>query len=292
MNIAEMYKTIKDGEDDNFFIHPHLVDGLSIVRPVKLVDKDTWLSASKVPGMCERSIIIAHRLKVEFVDSRGPEDRWLADRGTYLHSMFQDKWLGPLKMLMGGWQCPHCSHVHTSNGSSEVTFDNSVICPDKCEKCGKKNDVRWNPFKFMEPWCRNEDVMVRGPCDGLLVVPFGGLEILDLKTVKNMAGVKRAPRENHVKQLHWYMDPSGIRRGRIVYMDPGAKKFSEAFVEHLVEFDNGLVQSEKERVLALREALKEENQDKPPPACKWGGQLPYGPCECTQLESLWASHGH
>jgi len=291
MNIAEMYETLKRGEDENFFLHPHIADGLRSVRSVKLVGPDTWLSASKTPNMCERAIIIAWRLQVEMADIRSAEDRWLADRGTYLHSMFQDKWLGPLKLLMGGWKCPHCSHVHTSDGKNEVTFHNATLCPDECESCGKKNDVRWEPFQFQEPWCRNHDVLVRGPCDGLLVVPFGGLEILDLKTVKNIASVKRAPRDSHVKQLHWYMDPAGIRKGRIVYMDPGAKRFSEAIVEHLVEFDNNLVSLEKEKVLGLREALKEENKDRPPPACKWGGQLPYGPCECLQLEGLWASHG-
>jgi len=239
--------------------------------------------------MCERAMVLAWRLKVQMVDERTIEDRWFADRGTYLHKMFQDQWLGPMKMLMGGWQCPHCGHLHTADGESEVTFDNAILCPDRCESCKKEIDPRWEPMRFHEPWCRNHDVLVRGPCDGLLVLPYGGVEILDLKTVKNVSGVKRAPRDDHVKQLHWYMDPHGVRKGRIVYMDPGAKSFSTAIVEHIVNFDHELAHREKERVVGLRETLKDESRR--PPACRRGGQSPYGPCECVQLEGLCARRG-
>jgi hypothetical protein len=223
------------------------------------------------------------------VDERSVQANWMFDRGSALHRMLQEVWLGPLGLIMGGWRCPFCGHLHTSDGAEEVTFENAVKAPKACAACKKENRPKWDPFIFVEPWCRNHDLKVRGPCDGILVMPGGALEIFDLKSTSSLSPVRRAPRPAHVRQLHWYMNPHGIKRGRIVYLDPGQPKFEKAMVEHVVEFDSRLMQREKAKVRGLRKALKEEAG--PVPACPNGGRSTYGECECVQLEVLWARHG-
>jgi hypothetical protein len=282
-------------------LHPLLTEFLYDSSTKKIPGPDDWLPASGVPTWCPRWHVMAWRLgHRESVRELDAQSRWAMDRGTALHRTFQELWMGPMGWILGGWRCPHCGHLHTSGSEpnkpeplidgwkSPVTPKNAVVMPERCETCDHKSS-KFDPFRFEEPWCRNEAERVRGPCDGILNLPAHAIEFFDLKTTSGLKWVRKEPRIKDVIQLHWYMDTYDIRRGRIVYINPGEKRFEDAVVEHVFSFDTNLMTREKRKIRGLREALKEESR--PVPACPYGGKLPYGDCACVELAVTWASRG-
>lgn len=299
MSLFDVIETAHASRDAHEYLHPLLTEFLYHVRTKPLPGPDDWLPASGVPTWCPRWHVMAWRLGVrEVVQELTAEARWRMDRGTALHRTFQELWLGPMGWLYGGWKCPNCGHLHTSNSEpgkpeplidgwkSPVTPENAVVMPERCETCNFKSS-KFDPFRFEEPWCRNAVEKVRGPTDGILKMPAHAVEFFDLKTTGSLEYVRLRPREKDVLQLQWYMDAYDIRRGRIVYINPGGKRFEDSMVEHVISFDTNAMTREKRKIRALREALK--NEARPVPACPHGGKLPYGDCQCVELESKWAN---
>lgn len=294
MSLKSAIDEISRVRSDNEWLSIVLQEALHSERTVPALKHDDWLSVSKIAYLCPRQQVIASRLGVELVDEWSAQARWRADRGTAIHHVFQEMWLGPLKLLLGGWRCPKCTKVYGADENGEVWPSTAIVCPDLCEACGQKWR-RQEPFHFVEPYSIDTQLKVRGRIDGLLRLPGYYPEVIDLKTTHFIGSegkpwsVVRNPRISDVKQLHWYMDSTQCRRGRVIYMDPAAERIEDAIVEHKVSFNPSLLHREREKVRVLREALKEEGR--PVPACPYDRKLPFGDCPCTQVESLWASAG-
>jgi len=276
---------------DHEWLKDVLAEALHSERKVPAMKADDWLPTSRVPALCPRMHVIASRLNLELTDEWDAQARWRADRGSAIHHVFQELWLGPLKLLLGGRKCSKCGHKHGTDGNGDVWPSTSIVCPEKCDKCSNKWR-RQDPFQFIEPHAIDKPLKVRGRIDGLLRLPGYYPEVIDLKTTHFLGSeakpwsVYRRPRINDVKQLHWYMDSVQCNRGRIVYMDPAAERVEDALVEHKVSFNPSMMHREKEKVRVLREALAEEAR--PVPACPNDRKLPYGDCPCVEVESLWS----
>ena len=287
---------------DNLWLQHRIMESLVRTREV-IVSPDMWLSPSVLAGWCPRAWVMAYRMDIPLLDEIGPDNLWWMDGGTAHHTLFQEWWMGPAKIIKGGWKCPSCLHVEGIDPSDmlpvhshgeeiihKVTVESAVHCPDECPECGYKPTWR-EPFKYVEPILYDADLRVVGWSDGILDWgPFDD-ELWDLKTKASTDGMKwvrEAPDEGNVKQLNWYLDMAQMEHGRLVYLDRGSKHLVDAFIEHPVVRDPLLMAKEKEKVIAFREACK--NPESSLPACPDGGRTRFGPCQCRELESAWKDY--
>ena len=304
----DIFKAVREAREEKGSLVPMLVESLVRSDLKAPPGPKSWLGVSRGPTLCPRAMVMAHRLKVQLVDEVDLKGRWNMDRGTGLHVVVQELWLGPMGFLLGGWQCPRCAHIHGGVEGDDrdglvvttVTFLSAVPMPEECEKCRLQNG-KWHRFRFIEPEFRDGRLLVSGKCDGLLHMAPNPIEILDLKTTgtdfdKNytlrdgtyIPSLREAPRKNDVGQLQWYLDAANLNTGRLLYLNPGADSVETAMVEHKVAFDPVYMHGQKEKMRGLREALEEESR--PVPACPYEGAGPYGgECSCVEVAVLWAS---
>lgn len=290
MGILDVADEVRRFRADHQWIHPLLMKHLHTRRTRKLPGPRDWIAASRAPLWCGRFHVMAYRMGMKVVDDDlGPQDHWRMGRGTAMHSVFQEGWFGPAGWLKGGWKCPKCGHIHGMGEGKEVTVKSSVFLPSKCDECSVKPG-RWNQFTFVEPYVRDNVSLVRGRTDGVLKLPGHKEELFDLKIVTDLSRIKsKGARDFDVRQLHWYLGPSGMRLGRMVYVNPGAKKLEEAIVEVQIDFDPMILWEEREKIRVIREAIQESAR--PLPSCPHDRALPWGKCPCVELEAFWRSHG-
>jgi len=285
----------------DLWLQPRIMEAIVQTREVH-VDADMWLSPSILAGWCPRAWVIAQRVGVPLLDEIGPDNRWWMDGGTAHHTLFQEMWMGPARIIKGGWECPSCLHVegydpddkteilsHGESYTDKVTPRSSVLCPKVCPACGHKPTWR-SAFRYIEPLVYDLELKVAGLSDGVIDWgPYGG-ELWDLKTKSSTDGmgwIKEAPDEGNVKQLNWYLGLAGMKYGRLVYVDRTSKHLADAFVEHQIVFDPEMMLKEKEKVSVFREAAK--NPESSIPACPDGGRTRFGACQCRELEDSWKS---
>jgi len=307
MAIMDLVARIREARDERTGIIPVLMGSLARSDIRDPPGPRSWMGVSRIPTLCPRALVMAHRLGIKLSDSVDLKGRWNMDRGTAFHIVTQELWLGPTGYFLGGWQCPRCGHTHGGvpgvgiDGEAVITvrFDTAVPMPEKCVGCELKNG-KWHRFRFVEPELRDHDLLVMGKGDGLFHLPPGPVEVLDIKTTgtdfdktyTSRSGVyspslREAPRKTDAGQLQWYLDVAGLRTGRILYLNPGAADIETAMVEHEVAYDPVYMHREKEKVRGLREAL--EDRSKPVPPCPYDGAGAYGECQCVEVAVLWAS---
>lgn len=290
MSLGDIIAAAREDLRENQWLHPMLMQKLCSHEVKKTPGPGDWISASKAPTWCPRNHVIAYRLGLEMVDDIDADGHWRMDKGSAIHSVLQDYWLGPMGVLKGGWKCYQCARIMHAGEGDKVTPETAVRMPKECWYCGFQPN-RWDRLSFVEPWCYYDKwgIKVRGRTDGVIVLPPYPDEILDIKSTGSLRFVLEEPRDGDVKQVHWYMASCDIKRARLFYIDPGAKELAGAVVEHQVFFDEHLFQAEKEKMIGLQKALLEAEEEVPD--CPYGGEGPFGPCACTEVEVLWSSHG-
>lgn len=307
MGLLDIIEAVRDMRRERDTLGPMLMESLA-KRDIKKAPKaDTWFGPSRLPTLCPKAIVLAHRLDVDLLDEVTLKARWRIDRGTAFHMIMQELWLGPMGYLLGGWQCPRCAHIHggvpgvdrDGDECITVTFASAVPMPEGCEKCQLKAG-KWKRFRFVEPEFKDHDLLILGMSDGLLHMAPNPLEVMDIKTTGTpldkssttregvfIPSLREAPRENDASQLQWYMDASGTRSGRLVYMSTTAETLDIA--EHKVAYNPAYIHAQKEMIRGLREALKEKSRPVPP--CPFDGKGSYGECNCVEVAMFWARSG-
>lgn len=299
MALGNVVSAVRELRDERRWLHPLIMERL-VKREIKKAPGPTdWIGVSRLPNWCPRAHVMAHRMDLPLIDEIEPIGAWRMDRGTAMHMVIQELWLGPTGFFLGGWRCPKCAHVHgATNGS--VTFASSVPMPGKCEKCDLPNG-KWTRFQFVEPEMRDTELLVRGNCDGILHLAPHPYEILDIKTTEDIdkeirrrdgtvvPSIREHPNPDHVLQLQWYLDFSGYHTGRLLYVSMGAKDIADAIAEHPVAYDPRVMHAEKEKVRAIRQALQDPSR--PVPDCPVAGKGKYGECSCVEVAMLWARRG-
>lgn len=275
------------------------------------VSADMWFSPSQLASMCHRAYALAAYKNVPIVKEFDVNSRWRMDLGTGGHAVAQDLWVGPTKMLLGGWRCPSCGKVdgvspddspvwwRGGERREKVTLASSLPLPKECRFCHFMPSGAAR-FSFVEPLLFDKYYKVSGRCDGFLHPSIDVYEVVDFKFVGTLYHVRRNPYPQHIIQLFWYMWMAKVYRGRIIYIDRTAKKFRDAWVEHSIEFDDYFMDSERRMLNDLRNCIQEREQFQGDwrqnprfPVCRYGGKSPYGgPCECVALEASGHGHGH
>jgi CRISPR/Cas system-associated exonuclease Cas4 (RecB family) len=105
------------------------------------------------------------------------------------------------------------------------------------------------PFKI-----EAEDFVVSGRVDDLVLVKASGKNVLvEVKSTKDISFVKK-PQTNHVMQLMFYMEATGVHNGIVLYIDKNDLK-SKVFE---VEFDSHRAAEIFDRFKFLHEHLKKD----------------------------------
>lgn len=306
MGISDVLKEVQEvKEQGDYWLAPLLMEALC-KREVRKVTQGMWLGPSTITGggFCPRAWTIAYRLNLTLVDDLVPDNRWWMDFGTAGHTMMQDKWLGPAKLIKGGWKCEHCLYTvgidpddktevfsHSAPIIDKVTLASAVHYPEgPCPECGMEPTWR-EGWTFVEPTAYDIETRIAGWSDGIITMPGAPEEVVDFKFPLSVSWKRRKPDVNHVAQVSLYGDMLGVERGRIFYVEKGKKHLADAIVEHSFDIDPVVVEKQKGKVRVFREALEAKKSEPSLPACPDGGEGTYGPCSCSELESVWATHG-
>lgn len=286
-----------DMETDPLAIIPKMFASVPKTKET-LITPDIWLGPSTVSGMCPRAFVMSAVMELPLIKVESLQSRWTMDRGTVLHQLIQDMWLGRARMILGGWKCDDCGHIHgidiedsTPVGSGhegedtvvdKVTLRSAIPMPYKCEKCGM--EPRWrHGFSYVEPMVYDLPLRISGYVDGIIRIPDQNrLELIDIKGTSKKALARlrqRGPYLEHVIQVGWYLSMMGLSRGRVIYVARDEEDVSKAFLEKPVALDEKLMAQEKEKIRVLREEVKKKEPSIP--TCPHGGQRPWGPCECS-----------
>ncbi len=138
------------------------------------------------------------------------------DVGHALHHHVQNKWMGPFGRLWGRWKCLVCQMV-THEGTM----------PGTCPKC----DVDWRDKEdgilnivYDEMFVVDDKLKYCGHCDGILLTRAGNKVVFEFKTIsKSQYGGLRAPKYEHIIQVHAYMAALGLTEAVVLYLDKGSQ---------------------------------------------------------------------
>jgi len=104
-----------------------------------------------------------------------------------------------------------------------------------------------------------KDFIISGRVDDLVLLKISGKEVLvEVKSTKNVSFVKK-PQSNHVVQLMFYMEATGVHNGVVLYVDKNTLK-SKVFE---VEFDVQKAGDIFDRFSFLDRHLKEDKLPEP-----------------------------
>lgn len=200
---------------------------------------------SELYGLCIRRMIFSKLLPVGG-GSIEPQLRRIFDNGTALHSWYQNRYLGPMRVLYGSWKCKLC-------GKTTEGFMPAM----PCDKCGG------NGWRYVETGVKHEELGIIGHYDGELRINDKRY-LLEMKTTSAFDRLSKKPSDAHIYQTQIYMWLSGIPFGLILYID----KFRSRLKEHVFPFDPtieddvrkniGLVEKAwKKRILPAKECFTE-----------------------------------
>lgn len=129
------------------------------------------------------------RFRRDLVEKKAPAKAGLQrvfGLGSAIHDMYQNRVLGPMGVLWGEWE-------NTRTGDKHFGF-----MPDQ--------ELRVNPWRYVEPKTLNEEHNLGGHCDGIVFFPNRPPAILEMKSI-NSYGFSRldGPLGYHAKQLQLYL---------------------------------------------------------------------------------------
>jgi len=223
-----------------------------------------YLRASGLGDVCGRAegiMILDPRLRA--VPKRNAGGVLTVDVGHAQHAWWQNRYLGPMGWLWGRWLCARC-------GGSSVG-----LMPERCPGCdaGRYERVEFadddgevrhdyvSVISYGEFAVRDDELKYSGHPDGLLVVPGYPRKVLfEFKTIKtDRYEPLKAPKPEHLDQVHAYMRRTNTTEALAVYADKGKQcpwrigsgRFisGEARVKvFLVEFDEEVWAGVAERI--------------------------------------------
>ena len=208
---------------------PALVDSANIAYDFKL-DLLDWLVNGKTeppraPGLhcsslwktCARvPMLEAKYSKFLTVEQITAGQRMTFDTGHTLHHLMQNAYLGPFGRLWGKWKCLSCQKI-THEGTMPAACP---VCdtPWRDEKDGIQNIV------YDEMFVSVDDLKYCGHCDGIMLTRSGRKVVFEFKTIsKSQYGSLKAPKHEHVIQVHAYMYGLGFKDAIVAYWDKGSQ---------------------------------------------------------------------
>lgn len=143
-----------------------------------------------------------------------PRVQIIFDVGHALHAWFQNKYLGPDRVLWGSWKCRGCKRRIRG------------LMPKACRRCGAPRSV----FKYLEPLVREPHLNLIGHCDGILLIE-GEKRVLELKTI-NPKGFEQVVRYGaavpaHIYQVNIYMHLLKMDACSVLYINKADSRLAE-----------------------------------------------------------------
>ncbi len=229
-------------------------------RPITTKDdgptwEQFWFSASSLhklcPRMCSLGAMAACRGDKAIIEVLKPDTLWNFDVGHAYHDVIQGHILPSLpdNVFQGSWQ-RYEAYGSEISGPRIQTRTGLNCGSGNIERGWEKMPEyegypapRWN---YLEPKFRNYKYRLVGKADGILVWE-DRTEALEIKTEKAQAmqgldpmlGGK--PRPAHVLQVQSYLWQFDLKYGRIFYVEKGAPYVKSAFVEHVIERDDKVI---------------------------------------------------
>lgn len=196
---------------------------------------DGW-HPSEFCDSCSRATILNKLLDKEVPFEVGPRLRRIFDYGSALHEWYQNKYLGPMGILWGKWQCSRCREIewgfmpNDRHDCEAGSFQNTYACRNHCsrddgrgadaEKIGERGGClhcgKWGFWEFAEV-----PVLYQHPkLDKVIVGHSDGLVLLDCWRVLEMKSINDrgfngllGPKTGHRNQCEIY--GGLIARGRV-----------------------------------------------------------------------------
>lgn len=205
------------------------------VDPPPMPDKQYRISG--LSKLCAREEVLRHIHKVEKKQKIPAKLKRTFDFGRAFHTQAQAEWFGKWGWLVGDWICQNCRKETIK-----------AFRPQRCQ-CGCEI------FEYREFYLTDPVLGITGHLDGIIFwegEPF----VLELKTTNSMqyklvTDINRRPIDAHVDQVVMYMFLTGIKRGKIVYMDK-----NESLLFHFdVEYMQGVVDRITNEIKMAREGM-------------------------------------
>jgi hypothetical protein len=194
--------------------------------------------------MCPRCEILKSIVPVNLlpVEKHDLKTKAKFDIGHALHWWYQNKYLGPMRVIKGVWECHKC-------GGESGTDASPVFMPYTCDNCGS-DDLEYRECRIL-----SEEWNIAGKTDGILV--SGGEDyILDIKTSDPDLFLKLyKPWPSHIYQVNIYMWLSGIKKGVVLYVDKSSNDVCPA-KEFILESDSKVIVDVKGKITSYNLGMK------------------------------------
>lgn len=241
-----------NGPDD---FEDRLEDGLTKFLQKKIDESDDrhGYHPSQGYGLCTRKKALMQFYQKE--DIITPDLQMRFDIGHMYHEMIQEKWLGPMGVLKGEWECPDC-------GYEEYGF-----MPEECVDCGRESSM-YSPFVFNEVPVKDDQYGIVGHGDGILELDDLEPRLVDIKTTSWIKYARKGDtKKRYVYQLQIYMSLLGLDYGVIMFFD---KKSAERHYVHIQQDDQFIedyrekIEKDEDAKPILEDGIEEEMLEEEP----------------------------
>jgi len=200
MTVAAVFQRVQEfvADKNKRGLAGWLFDGMGEKKIVAPYTVDTYLTASKLHGLCPRLETLRTKYGLGRDESVSPELSWIFDVGKLYHTMYRCWYLGPRGVYMGKWRCIRCGWDTDGDGTADELGPGGVpiksYCPppshpskkpirlvsmpEECPECGARRsapdwtasgrevDGEHNLIVFDEWLMVNEELKIRAKSDG------------------------------------------------------------------------------------------------------------------------------
>lgn len=294
MTIAALFRTVHDSveEKNKRGIAEWLFSHLGESKSIPPYTPETFVTASKLHGLCPRFETIRALHGVHLTDDVKPELSFIFDVGKLYHHLYRDWYLGPRGVYVGKWRCLACGWTTDGDGDDVELRDGVPIksfcppgsypnkrplrmvpMPEKCGECGAprfREDFTANGRKVegehslivFDEWLMvNDEYGIRSKSDGWRrSIVTGEVFNQEIKSISTFGfgkvqkeGTNFKPEHKTQSMVTTWM--AGLKRGEVVYINKGGYKSPTDFIHTcLVEVDMGYLEANVFRPVNLMRA--------------------------------------
>jgi len=206
--------------------------------------KDDVFHPSQLYYMCPRQEVLKRILPVELVPPETKEMMTYAKFhiGHAMHSWYQNKYLGPMGVLIGSWQCLRCGVVVDGLYPTDIVSE--------CAHGGK------HLWEYVEPPVYSAEWNIRGKCDGI-IMQNNARCVIDMKTSSPDWFKKMTrPWPSAKYQVEIYMWLLGIQQGLLLYIDKSADG-KEPVREFPLKYNTNTINDVQGKITSFRVSMED-----------------------------------
>ncbi len=213
-------------------------------------EETLYLRASSLATMCARKAVLCGIHKVDDVREDNVDTLYNFDIGSGMHYAMQNLVLPIVGVIRGCWRCA-CGRRYGKQEAGRPWISFAIARPEECP-CG------YPEMTYEEYTVRDAEHCTGGHMDGLLEVPERpDLGVLEIKSIgaNGARKVKEAPQLDHVVQIQTYLWLTGLKWGRVLYLDKSVFGWDKGAVEHHIERDEEMIEGVKSLLMSVKRGL-------------------------------------